>query len=153
MRAAVGASNALLCNIVGHLFKGPAVGVIFKAVCESKVFNELICTVTGLAVFAVHQRVGETAHVARGNPNARVDDDRTVETYVVTAFLHKALPPSLFDVVEKFYAKGAVVPGVGEAAVNFGAGEHEAAVFAKRDDFIHCFLLVVHDDTFFLLSF
>ena len=59
-------------------------------------------------------------------------------------------PPSFLDVVLELNAQGAVVPGVGETAVDLGAGEDEAAVLTQRDDLIHCFCGIIHDSITFL---
>ena len=44
------------------------------------------------------------------------------------------LPPKILDVALEFHAIRTVVPSVGEAIVNFGAGENETAALAEGDD-------------------
>ena len=41
-------------------------------------------------------------------------------------------------------AERAVVPAVGQAAIDLGACEHKTTVFAKRDNLVHCLIFVVH---------
>lgn len=43
------------------------------------------------------------------------------------------VPPEVFDVLLEEGTVGAVVPGVGETAVDVGAGEDEAATAAERN--------------------
>ena len=45
-----------------------------------------------------------------------------------------AAPPEVLDVALQFHAIRTVVPSVGEAVVNFGAGENETAALAEGDD-------------------
>ena len=98
------------------------------------VFQKLVGTETFVASEAVDQRVGEVAHVARGLPNAGVQKNRAVETEHVLAARNKLLPPEVLDVALQFHAIRTVVPSVGEAVVNFGAGENETAALAEGDD-------------------
>ena len=106
--------------------------------------DELVRAVAGLAGFAVEQRVGEAGHVAGRDPRLRIHDNGRIETDVVRALLHELLQPCLFHIVLELHAEGAIVPAVGQAAVNFGPGEHKAAVFAERDDLIHRLFTVFH---------
>ena len=106
------------------------------------VLDELVCTEALMALAAVHQRVGEAAEMAGSDPRLRVHEDRAVEADVIRVLLHELLPPGALDVVFHLDAEGAVVPGVGKAAVNFGASEHEAAVFAQSDELFHGFFSI-----------
>ena len=106
------------------------------------VLDELIGAEALMALAAVHQRVGEAAEVAGSDPRLRVHEDRAVEADVIRVLLHELLPPGALDVVFHLDAEGAVVPGVGKAAVNFGASEHEAAVFAQSDELFHGFFSI-----------
>mgnify|MGYP000868243819 CR=1 FL=1 len=60
-----------------------------------------------------------------------------VEADHVAPPLDKRSPPELLDVVFQLDAERSVVPGVGEAAVDVGAGEHESPAFGQRDDLLH----------------
>ena len=128
---AVRALDTVLPDVSHHLLVGPAVCV------AAVVFNELICAVTGLAVLAVHQRVGEAAHVAGCHPDFRVHEDCGIQRHVVATLLHELAFPRVFYVVLEKAAQRAVVPRVGQTAVNFGAGVYVASVFAERHDFFH----------------
>ena len=102
-----------------------------------EVLNELVGAETGLTGLAVHQRIVEAADVAGSYPNLTVHQDRAVQTGVVGAFLHELLPPGLLDVVLELNAQRTVVPGVGQAAVDLGACEDEAAALAQGDQLVH----------------
>ena len=97
---------------------------------------------------AVHERVGEAAEMAGGHPGLRVHEDGRVQADVVAVLLHELLPPCALDVVLQLNAEGAIVPGIGKAAVNLAAGEDEAAVLAQCHDFVHCLFCVFHNTSF-----
>ena len=59
--AAVGAGNALILDVLHHLFVAHGGGVITETVFGYIVFNKLIRSVAGLAALAVHKRVGKAA--------------------------------------------------------------------------------------------
>ena len=103
---------------------------------EARHFWEHLCwqIQNGLAV---HERIVEAAPVAGSHPHFAVHQDRGVQTDVILAFLNKLLPPGLFDVVLEFYAQRAVVPAIGQTAVNFAAGINEAAALAQRHKLVH----------------
>ena len=88
--------------------------------------------------------------MAAGHPGLGVHEDGGVLTHVVGVLLHELLPPGLFDVVLQLHAKGAVVPRVGQAAVDLRACEDDAAVFAQRHDLIHGLFGVFHGDISFM---
>ena len=141
--AAVRARDLVLVDIGLHLLVGPA-----GRVDAGRVLNQLVRAVTGLAVLAVHQRIGKTADVAGGDPGGRVHQDGGIQADIVRALLHKLLAPRVLDVVLELNAKRAIVPGVGQAAVDLGARVHEAAALAQGDDFFHGLFAVFH---FFIL--
>ena len=101
-----------------------------------------------LARLAVHERIGEAAHVTGSHPSLGVHDDRAVKTHVIAALLHELLPPSLLYVVLELYAKRAVVPRVGKTAVDLGAGENKATVFTQGNNFVHRFFQIVHNNSY-----
>ena len=111
--AAVGAGNILFLNIVAHLFVGPAghIGAV-------KSLDQIVRTVAGLASAAIHQRIGEPAQMAGGHPGLGVHQNGAVQTNIIFILLNELLAPSLFDILFQLHAQGAVVPGVGQAAVN-----------------------------------
>ena len=89
-----------------------------------------------LAGAAVHERVGEAADVAGGDPDLGVEDDRRVEEDDVLALLHhRALPLGLHVLLEQD-AVVAVVEGRAEAAVDVRARVDEAAAAAQRGDLL-----------------
>ena len=108
------------------------------------VADQLVGAVAGLAAAAVQQRIGEACDVAGGDPGLGVHDDGGVEADIVGAFLNELLQPCFFDVVLEFNAERAVVPGIGQPAVDLAAGVDEAAVFAQGNDLVHCFFAVFH---------
>ena len=82
--------------------------------------------------------------MAGGDPGLGIHDDRRVEPDVVGAFLHEFLEPGLLHVVFELNAQRAVVPAVGESAVNLAAGEDKAAVFAEIHDHVKGLFAVFH---------
>ena len=147
--AAFRADDAVVGDELLHLLVAPAVRTDVQAVFFRIGFDQLVGAEARLAGLAVHQRVGKTAHVAAGHPGFGVHEDGGVHAHVVGAFLHKLAPPGLFDVVFKFHAQRAVVPGVGKAAVNFAARKDKAAALAQRHDLIHRFCNC-HNDSLLL---
>ena len=149
--AASGAGNVVLLNEVFHLDLREGVHRLgqFKARFGAPVLNELIGAEALVALAAVHQRVGEAAEVSAGHPSLRVHEDSGIQTHVIGVLLHELLPPGVLDVFLQLRAEGAIVPGVGKAAVNFAAGEHEAPVLAQGNDFVHGLFGVVHDTVSF----
>ena len=139
--AADGADDVLvLGDKLVHLVKAHRIDVHLGVL----VSNELIGAVTGLAGLAVEQRVGEACHMAGRDPGLRVHDDGRVEADVVRAFLHEFLEPGLFDVVLELNAERAVVPAVGQTAVDLGACEDKTTVFAEGNDLVHGLFTVFH---------
>ena len=80
-----------------------------------------------LAGAAVDERVAEAAHVPRGFPDSRVEDDRGVERDDVVPLAHHRLEPARLDVVLQQDAVVAVVVGAAEAAVDLRRREDESA--------------------------
>ena len=144
--AAGGAGNVVLLNEVLHLGLREGVHWLgqFKAVLGAPVLDELIGAEALVALPAVHQRIGEAAEVAAGHPGLGVHEDGGVQTHVVGVLLDELLPPGVLDVLLQLRAQRAVVPGVGQAAVDLAAGEHKAPVLAQGNDFVHGLFGVVH---------
>ena len=137
----------MLCHESGHLLLAEGVNGLgqLEAVVLAPLFDELICAEAFLTFLAVHEGVREAAQMAGGDPGLRIHEDGGVQTHVVGVLLNEFLPPSLLDVVFQLHTQRAVVPGVGQAAVDFAARENEAAAFAQGNDLIHGFLLVIHN--------
>ena len=91
--------------------------------------------VTALA--ALDEGVGEAREVARGLPHGGVHHDGGIQPDDVLSASDDVAPPGLLDVALELDAHGAVVPGVGEAAVDLAAGKDEAAALAQRDNLFH----------------
>ena len=144
--AAGGAGDALVLDEILHLLLGEGVDGLgqLHAVLAAPVLDELIGAEALLALLAVHQGVGEAGQMAAGHPRLGVHEDGGVLPHVVGVLLHELLPPCLLDVVLQLHAQRAVVPGVGQAAVDLGACEDDAAVFAQRHDLVHGLFSVFH---------
>ena len=84
--------------------------------------------------------------MAGGDPGLGVHEDGGVLAHVVGVLLDELLPPGLLHVVLQLHTQRAVVPGVGQTAVNLGAGEHEAAALTQSYDFFHGLFGVFHSD-------
>lgn len=89
------------------------------------------------AALAVHQRVGKAANVTAGNPGLGVHEYRRVHTDVVGRLLHKFSPPGALDIILKLHAERAIIPAIGESAIDFTAGIDKATPLAERDDLFH----------------
>ena len=143
--AAGGAGDVVILDKGGHLGLGESVDGFFKgdALLLAEALDELVGAEALLALLAVHQGVGEAAQMAGGHPGLGIHQDGGVEADVVGVLLDEFLPPGALDVVLELHAQGAVVPGVGQAAVDLGAGENEAAALAQRNDLIHGFFCIL----------
>ena len=137
--AAVWTLDAVFFDEVHHLFVAPTVCGF-----AGEVFDQFVCTMTGLAVFAVHQWVREAANMAGSNPNFWIHQNCAVQTNVVWILLYKAFPPSAFYVVFELYTQRTVIPCIRKTAVDFRTGKNKTSAFAQRNDFFHCFFSVVH---------
>ena len=152
--AAGRAGNLLLLDEALELLVRPAVRLDLLTVGLRPVLDQLIRAKARLAGLAIHQRVVEVADVAARHPNLTVHQNRAVDADVVLVLLHELLPPRALDVVLELNAQRAVIPRVGQTAVDFGAGEHEAAALAQGDELIHRVVLhLCHGKPFFLSSF
>ena len=143
MTAALRAGDVVVLYVLRHLLEGHALCV------SAVVLDELIGSLSCVAVPAVHKGVGEAAHVTRRDPCLGVHYYRGVKSDVIGTFLNEFLPPRLLDVVLELDAEGTVVPCVCKSAVYLASGVHEAASLAERNYLIHCFFGVVH---FIILS-
>ena len=146
--AAYGAGDLMIGDVLFHHGVVPSGDALFDALALHIVLDEVVRAVAGLAVFAVHQRIGKASDVSAGYPYVGVHQDRAVDAGIERIFLHEFLPPSAFDVVFEFDAERAVVPSIGEPAVDLAAREDEASALAQGDEFIHCEL--THDKSFLL---
>ena len=144
--AAGGAGDLVLIDKGLHLLLGEGVHRLrkVKVVCLSPVLNDLVGPEALFALLAVHQRIREAAHVAGGHPHLGVHQNGGVQTHIVGVLLDKLLPPGLLHVVLQLHAQGAIVPGVGKAAVDLAAGENKATALAQSNDFLHGLLSVLH---------
>ena len=144
--AAGGAGDIVLLDEVLHLLLGERVDGLgqLDRLLMAELLDQLVGAEALLALAAVHQRIGEAREVAAGDPRLRVHEDGGVLADVVGVLLHELLPPGLLDVVLQLDAEGAVVPRVGEAAVDLRPGEDKAAVFTQGNDFVHGLFGVVH---------
>ena len=109
------------------------------------VLDQLVGTVTTLALLAVNQGIGETTDMARGDPCLGIHQDSTVDADVMGIFLDKFLPPGCLDVVFQQDAQRAVVPGIRQAAINFRTGENKSTILGQGDNFLHGFFCRKHD--------
>ena len=96
--------------------------------------GQLVEPEAAVAGLALHERVTERAHVARGDPHLGVHEDARVEADDVVALLDHRSPPGPLDVVLELDAQGPVVPHGVDAAVDLRGGIDEAAALGQRDD-------------------
>ena len=141
MLAADGADDVLVLGDESvHLVEAHGIDVDLGVLLA----DELIGTVAGLAGAAVQQGVREAGNVAGRHPSLGVHDDGGIEADVVGAFLHELLQPCLLDVVLELDAQRAVVPAIGQTAVDLRAGEHITTVLAEIDDHIKGLFALFH---------
>ena len=150
--SAGGARNVVLLDEFLHFRMGESINGLGKleAVLCAPILDDLICAESLVALAAVHKGIREARKVSRSDPGLGIHENSRVETDIVLILLNEFLPPSLLYIVLELNAEGAVVPGVGKAAVDLGAGENEAAVLAQSHDLVHGFCFVVH---FYILFF
>ena len=150
--AAVGADHILvLGDEAVHLLK--AQGIHIHILAGLGGFDELVRTVTGAAALAVHQRIGEAAHMTGGDPSGGVHQNGGIQTHIVVGLLNELLHPCLLHIVLELHTQRAVVPRVGKTAVDLGTGVDKPAVFAEIDDHIQCFFAIFHKKGTSLLFF
>ena len=83
------------------------------------VLNELIGPVAHFTGLAVDERIVEGGHVARRHPDLRIHENGRVLPHIIGTLLDELFPPGLFYIVFQFHTQGAVIPGVGQSAVDF----------------------------------
>ncbi|MCG3161537.1 MAG: hypothetical protein JMDDDDMK_02721 [Acidobacteria bacterium] len=98
---------------------------------------QVVGAAASFAFAAINQRVAESRFVARITPDQTIHQNRGVQTFHVVAFVNDRTPPRAHDVVFQFNAQRAVIPGRGDAAVNFRVSEDKAASFAQAHDLFH----------------
>lgn len=109
--------------------------------------DEVVLTVTVVAVEAFDERVDEGLDMARRFPHPLGQDDRGVEADDVLTTADEGLPPLGLDVVLEFDAERAVVPRRAGTAVDLPRLEDESSALGEGDDGIelglcHVFSLV-----------
>ena len=144
MLAAAGAGDLLFPDEGDQVLLGHGLHVHVQAVLLDIALHQLVGPVAHLAGLAVDEGVVERGHVPGGDPDLGVHEDGGVQPHVVGVLLDELLPPGALDVVFELHAQGAVVPAVGEAAVDLAAGEDEAPALAQGDDLLHGLLGVFH---------
>ena len=148
---AAGAGNAVVTDKGNQIVAGHRLDVYIGAfLLLTPAFHQLVGAVAHFAGLAVDQRIVEGGNVAGGNPHLGIHQDRGVKPHVIGIFLHEFFPPGALDVVLQLDPERAVVPGVGQAAVDFRAGINKAAPLGEGDDFFHCFVGVLHHVTYIL---
>jgi hypothetical protein len=98
------------------------------------VILQMVDPCSGVAFFALSDKVCEFVGVARGFPDERVHKDTAIDAYDVVAHLDGAFPPGFSYVVFQFNAERPVVVTACEAAVDFAGLKYETPSFAQRND-------------------
>ena len=151
MLAAGGAGDVVLLHKLLHLGLAHGVHAVaqVKAVLLAPILDDLVGAEAFLTLLAVHQGVGEAAHVAGGHPHLGIHQNGGVQAHVVGVLLNELLPPCLFHIVFQLHTQGTVVPGVGQSAVDLAAGENEAPALTQVDDLLHGLFGVFHGNCSF----
>ena len=141
--AAVGADHLVMTgNERIHFLE--AHGIHIHATAGLAGLNQLVRPLTGAAALAVHQGVGEVAHMPGGNPGGGVHEDGGIQTHIVFGLLDELLQPCLFYIVLELHTQRAVVPCIGKTAVDFGTGIHKAPVLTQVYHHVQCLFAVFH---------
>ena len=147
--AAAGAGHLMLADEAHQLVVVHGLDVDVQSVLVDEALHQLVGAMAHFAGLAVNQRIVEGAHVAGGHPHLRVHQDGGVQPHVIGGFLDEFLPPGALDVVLQLHTQRAVVPAVGQTAVNVGTREDKAPVLAECNDLVHGFFGRQHCDSFF----
>ena len=128
MLAANGADHIfMLIDESIHLFKAHGIHVYFGMLFA----DQLVSAVTCLTALAVQQRIGKASHMAGGDPGLGIHDDSGIQADIQAVFLNELFQPCLLHVVLELNTQGAVVPAVGQAAVDLTACIHKAAILTQ----------------------
>ena len=130
--AAIRAGQVRLAQDLRHLLWRHALGMDAELLLDQMVGPE-----SALAGLAVDQRIVEVDDVTRRLPDAWVHQDAGIEADHVAPPVDEGPPPELLDVVLQLNAERSVIPGVGQTAVDIGAGKNESASLGERDDLVH----------------
>ena len=110
-------------DVFEHLLLGHAVGMGLGV----EGVDHVVGAEAHLALLAVEQGVGEAGHVAAGLPDTGIHQDVGVDLIAVAALLNEALAPGVLHVVLQPGAQRAVVPGVGQTAVDLRTGMNKSS--------------------------
>ena len=144
--AAGGAGDLMLLDEVHHLLLAPGVHAALQgdALLLAVILDELIRPETLVALLTVHQRVGESAQMAGGNPGLGIHQDGAVNTHIVGALLDKFLPPGALYVIFQLHAQIPVIPGIGKSSVDLGSRIDKPSGLGQRNNFLHRFFHSFH---------
>ena len=132
--------QCMLFHKLFHLFLAPAVNALFQRniVLCTVILDEFIRPETLMAFPAVHQRIRKTTQMTAGHPGLGIHQNSTVHAHIVGVFHNKFLPPCFFYIILQFHAKIAIVPCIGQAAVNIGSRIYKASRFCQRHNPLQC---------------
>ena len=82
--------------------------------------------------------------MAGGHPGGGVHDDGCIQAHIIGRLLDKLLQPCLLDIILKLHTQRAVVPGIGQTAIDLGTGIDIASVLAECDNHIQSLFAVFH---------
>ena len=94
----------------------------------------MVGTGAGVAGTAIDHGVGKTGDVTRGFPDLATANDGRVEPHHVSTTGDKKFPPQVFDFLFEFGTERAIIPSVGEPAVDVAPGVEKAATFGKANN-------------------
>ena len=140
----------MFCDEGLHFLVGHGGNIDLLAVLKRVFLDQLVRAESFVAGLAIHERVVEAAHMAGGHPGLGGHEDGAVDADIVAALGHEFAPPRLFDIVFEFHAERAIVPGVGQAAIDLRAGEDKSPSLAQSDDLFHGLFTVFHVSSSFL---
>ena len=84
----------------------------------SEVLYDLVRPEAFMALFTVHQGVGEGTQMTGGNPGLRIHEDGAVNADILRTLLDKLLPPGPLDIILEFNAQVPIIPGIGQASID-----------------------------------
>ena len=144
--AAGRARNVVVFDKCLHLFLGERIDRLRQrdAFLCREILDQLVRAETLVALLTIHQRIAEAAEMAGRHPCLRVHEDCAVYADVVRILLDELLPPGLLNVVLQLHAEVTVVPGICQAAVDFGARIYKASRLRECYNFVHCLFHSMH---------
>ena len=97
-----------------------------------------------LAVFAIDQRIDESADMPARLPHPGMHEDRRIQPLDVVPGANHGVPPAILEIFLEFDAEWAIIPDGSGAAIDLRGLEDEAASLRQGHQLIHYVRVVGH---------